>query len=470
MKMKLNRIKLIGKGTFSSVYLEQDEFSKILYATKIINEKKIGLEAKKFLENEINTLNMTNHQNIIKLYRILKSENYIFLIMEYCNGGSLYKYLYEYINKYKQAFPEKVVQRIMKKVLEGVNFLHQKGIIHRSLKLGNILLKYESESNKNIDSAEIKIIHFKNNYISKNSKPSLGMGITPTITTSFVKKLLEPYYYNEIIDIWSLGIICYEMLFGRPLFPNMNEDEIIKNILSCNFQIPKTISVQARTFLLNMLQKDGINKLSSSQLLNHDFIKGDYHNFTKYTNEIDINNNNLDKEKSNLHKSFNLQTNNLKLKDSTFKNDSNKICNKCGKNIINNLVYKCEECSDFNYCERCYLLDNNDHNHKFKNINGNIIKPTKTFDNKIWNIIFKLENGSKINVPINFDNTIKDLLKLFFTKINRLDLVNNWEEKYYFTYNLNNLSHFKEAKIKDKFNNGEMVEVYRVRNLKKSYY
>ena len=155
MKMKLNRIKKIGEGGFASVYLEQDEYSKQLFATKIIDEKKLSPQAKKYLQNEIEILGKINHQNIIKLYHVTERENFKFLIMEYCNGGSLHTNLYDYyIKKYGQPFPEKIVQRIMKKLLIGVNFLHQKGIIHRDLKLGNILLKYENELDKNIFSAK----------------------------------------------------------------------------------------------------------------------------------------------------------------------------------------------------------------------------------------------------------------------------------------------------------------------------
>ena len=271
MMMKLNRIKLLGEGAFASVYLEQDEISKQLYATKIINEKKIAPQARKYLENEIKILNMINHQNIIKLYHVLKSKDYIFLVMEYCNGDSLYKNLYT--NNHGQPFPERLVQRIMKKLLTGVNFLHQNGIIHRDLKLGNILLKYENEFNKDIYSAEIKIIDFNSSYIHGTSEPKTFVGTVPYMAQSASKNLFESHSYNEKIDIWSLGIICYEMLFGKRLFPNMNDNEIINNI-------PTTISRQAKTFLLSMLQKDEINRLSASQLLNHEFIIGDYHNFT----------------------------------------------------------------------------------------------------------------------------------------------------------------------------------------------
>ena len=64
--------------------------------------------------------------------------------------------------------------------------------------------------------------------------------------------------YDDKIDIWSLGTLCYEMLFGKPLFNNKNKKEMIYNILNANYNIPKTISPQARSFLHCMLRKDGI--------------------------------------------------------------------------------------------------------------------------------------------------------------------------------------------------------------------
>ena len=115
MMMKLNRIRLIGKGGFASVYLEQDEYSKQLYATKIINKKMLTPQIKQYLQNEIYILSKINHQNIIKLYQTFEINNNKILVMEYCNGGSLHENLYDYLKKYGQPFPEKLVQRIMKK-------------------------------------------------------------------------------------------------------------------------------------------------------------------------------------------------------------------------------------------------------------------------------------------------------------------------------------------------------------------
>ena len=159
--------------------------------------------------------------------------------MQRCNGDSLYQNLNDYIKKYGHPFPEKLVQRIMKKILTGVNFLHQRGKIHRYLKLGNILLKYENELNKDIYAAQIKIMDFNCIYISETSAPKTFRGTIQNMAPSVVQNKFKTQYYDEKIDIWPLGSLFYEMLFGKPLFSNINEDEIIKNILLCNYKIPK---------------------------------------------------------------------------------------------------------------------------------------------------------------------------------------------------------------------------------------
>ena len=87
------------------------------------------------------------------------------------------------------------------------------------------------------------------------------------INNAFVLNFQKPY--DEKIDIWSLGTLCYEMLFGKSPFGQNQNIEMIQNIYYANFHIPNTISPQANSFLYCMLQKEGKDRLSCSQLLNH---------------------------------------------------------------------------------------------------------------------------------------------------------------------------------------------------------
>ena len=183
--------------------------------------------------------------------------------------------------------------------------------------------------------------------------------------------------YDEKVDIWSLDVLCYEMLFGKPLFSSKNAAQIFTDILKGNFSIPKTISIQARNFLYCMLKEFGNDRSTSTQLLNHEFIVGDYHKFTHY--DININNNkNLNININNNNKNI---FNNIKRsatepnydnKDATLMGQFNMahpcikltICVECGKNI-SDFIYNCSKCFRLNICENCYLNSYKSHPHNF---------------------------------------------------------------------------------------------------------
>ena len=98
--------------------------------------------------------------------------------------------------------------------------------------------------------------------------------------------------YDEKVDIWSLGLLCYEMLFGENL---LNQNNNIYNKKSININIPQNISLKAQTFLLSMLQKNGNKRLSATELLNHEFIKNNNYDTPSYSPSYSIN------SKSNLY-------------------------------------------------------------------------------------------------------------------------------------------------------------------------
>ena len=390
--LKVEIMKKLDEGSFAKVYLARDMNNNKILALKKIDEKKLGNKGKIYLQNEIKILRMINHLNIIKLYFVLKKPNFTFLGIEYCNGKSLRDNLYEYINQHKKPFPEKLVQKLMKQILSGVKCLHDKGIIHRDLKLDNILIYYDNDfdlKNKNLYAATIKIIDFNTSYIPNSFNPFSVVGTPLNMAPSIVQNMYNlPNPYDEKIDIWSLGTLCYEMLFGKPLFSGSKSEEVYQNILNKKFSIPKTISVQARTFLLNMLRKDGINRLSASELLNHPFIILNYHNFNMYNMAKDISkiNNNIPylNEIKNNNNNHNNSCNNIIFKrENKFKikiplpNNiypfNHEKCNGCGEQSFQLIVYKCMECADVIYCEKCFNKFKNSHIHNFQKIKKIII-------------------------------------------------------------------------------------------------
>ena len=282
--MNFNYLKEIGKGGYGVVYLLEERTTHKLYAGKYVKPRKMNPKEISLYKNEKTILRnycITPNPNIIHLYAVFKFEINTdeLVVLEYCNGGSLLKCLNDYIIKKGKPFPEKLVRHLMKQILKGVNSLHERGIIHRDLKLNNILLKYNNDmdlQNQNIYAAVIKIIDFNCSYLPNINEPQTVLGTIPNmaptiINNAFGFEIMKTY--DNKIDIWSLGILCYEMLFGKSPFGNVQNYDMMLNISNGNIHIPKTISSQARNFLYCMLQKRGSDRLSAAELLNHDFIK-----------------------------------------------------------------------------------------------------------------------------------------------------------------------------------------------------
>ncbi len=151
---------LLGHGSFGEVYLTQNVKTGDIHATKVIAKQNgfIGT-----LRKEIALLQKLNHENIIKFFAQKETANNIYLIIEYCNGGELLKIHQKYNQEKRKPFPEKYVQHIMKQIFNAFYYLHTQNIIHRDIKLENILVKFHSEKDQNemnMLNADIKVIDF----------------------------------------------------------------------------------------------------------------------------------------------------------------------------------------------------------------------------------------------------------------------------------------------------------------------
>ena len=287
----LTLLKCLGKGAFGEVYLTSKQGTKQKFATKKIDRKFTqNPRAKKYLDNEISILKEIEHPNIIKLIEVHETTQYIYLVMELCNGGGLSDCLEDHIKKNKGPFPEEVVQYLMRQIVSGLNYLHKRNILHRDIKLDNILVDFDNEEdrkNKNMMKAKVKIIDFG---FARHLQPSQlaysTLGSPINMDPGILRKLNKmehsnEYGYDQKADIWSLGTICYEMLIGKNTFNAENMRELISKVERGNYFLPTSISKEAVSFLNGMLQYDLKKRLSAEQLLNHNFLKKPYSELTK---------------------------------------------------------------------------------------------------------------------------------------------------------------------------------------------
>ena len=338
--------KSLGKGSFGEVFLTTKKGSKEIYATKRLDrafsEKP---ENMKRLANEINILKQIKHPNIVGLIELKKTKTHIYIITEFCNGGSLTDCLKDYINSHYKPFSEKIVQYLMKQILSAINYLHSKKIIHRDLKLDNILVNFPSEEDKkslNMMSAVVKLIDFGFATKLRSSKANLTYTVlgTPTYMEPHLLKNMETRTqnylgYDEKADIWSLGALCYEMLEGHMTFGGRSMEELYQKVKDGNYSLPLTCSKEAVSFINGMLQYDPNKRLSASELLNHDFIVKNVKDFTP------IDQNKLENKISGNTLNINIKDNKTICAALNKGNDTQKINinNNTNKNNTNNMIF-----------------------------------------------------------------------------------------------------------------------------------
>ena len=287
--------KLLGRGSFGEVHLTKIVGDSKPYATKIYDREKIeNTEAFRYLNNEINILHTLKHPNIVKFVQVKKTKKHYYIVMEYCNGGELEKALEKYQMKYGKAFSEEIVQHLMRQIISAFKYMHEKNIMHRDIKLENILINFDNDKDKNdlnMMKAVVKIIDFGFACkIEKNSLTYTTIGNPMNMSPLILKKLtshgkIRQLGYDMKADIWSLGAICYQMLIGRAAFDADDIDDLVEKIEKGKYRVPTNLSKEVVSFMNGMLQYEPQARLTAEQLYNHRFLQDNVKNFHK----IDLN-------------------------------------------------------------------------------------------------------------------------------------------------------------------------------------
>ena len=220
----------LGKGTFGKVkiaYNIEDKNEK--YACKILLKSNIKDEDDYIrCKREMKILTEMNHINVVKTYEIISTDNIYYILMDFCAKGELFNYIVEqhHLNEEKSAL-------FYYQLINGIDYIHKKGIAHRDLKPENLLLT---------DNYLLKIIDFglSNFFYGKLLETPCG---SPCYASP--EMVMGKNYNGFCIDIWSSGIILYAMLCGYLPFEEGENDEyneeLFKNIVECNIEYPEEL-------------------------------------------------------------------------------------------------------------------------------------------------------------------------------------------------------------------------------------
>ena len=204
----------IGEGGFGVVKKGVHKLSGNVVAIKIIS-KITHVREIRSIKNEVKIFSFCLHPNIVRMYESFESSEYIYIVMEYMKGGDLYQYI-----KNNKSINENTASNIIQQITKAIDYMHQCGIIHRDLKLENILLKDSSEI-----PITVKITDFGLSALislSQESKEVQG-------TLQYIApEILENKSYDSAVDVWSLGVITYILLSGYFPFYDTNNPQLIQ--------------------------------------------------------------------------------------------------------------------------------------------------------------------------------------------------------------------------------------------------
>ena len=292
---KIGRI--IGQGGFAKVNLGLNVLTGRVVAIKSFNKSmktKYGeaINMDKILY-EINLMRKLNHQNITKILETFEDEQLYFIIMEYINGGNLFSYV-----KKRRKLSEKIAKFIFRQIILGIKHIHSQLIVHRDIKLENILI----DMNNNI-----KICDFGIGIIlsSENQDLHSQCGTPMYIAPEIILSTKEKGYKGFPVDIWSAGIALYIMVSGKlPFnlddnqddFNGINKENKEKNkklkyeILNKEPKYIEDITAELRDLLKGLLNKDPNKRLNCEQILNHPWFDDIYshkiHLFSKAEKDL----------------------------------------------------------------------------------------------------------------------------------------------------------------------------------------
>ncbi|BGP35556.1 hypothetical protein JCM10296v2_007397 [Rhodotorula toruloides] len=253
--------RVIGEGTFGKVRLGAHRLTGTRVAIKQVPKSLPSYSPTdpssplSLLTREIHHHRRLRHPHVLSLFELIATESSIYLVTELCAGGELFDYLVEHG---RLSLPE--TRRIFGQLVLGVAYLHREGVVHRDLKLENVLL----DENVNVKIADLGFgREFEKGKWLETRVGTLGYMAPEVVAGS--------KYLGEQVDVWSLGVILYALVTGSLPFDDDDEGIMRQLILDCKYEMPDWLDEDASSLIHSILTRDPLLRPSLKQILAHPF-------------------------------------------------------------------------------------------------------------------------------------------------------------------------------------------------------
>lgn len=246
----------LGKGKFGSVYLARERASGYIVAIKVLHKAQLErAHVEHQLQREVEIQSTLRHKHILRLYTFFHDDKRIFLVLQFAARGELYREL-----KRKRRFPEPRAATYIRDLADALDYCHSNHVIHRDLKPENLLLSHDGT---------LLISDFGWSVHSSQRRETLCGTIDYLAPEAVMRKK-----HDSRVDVWSLGVLTYELILGNPPFEEETETLTYSRIQRVDLRFPNYgISDDAKDFIKRLLRKNPEHRMKLKDVPNHPWIK-----------------------------------------------------------------------------------------------------------------------------------------------------------------------------------------------------
>ena len=247
----------IARGGFGKVYLARTRKEEFIVALKVLFKERImRIKQEHLVAREIEIQLNLDHPNIIQLYDYFWDEKRVFLIMEYASHGDLFNYIH---GKEGGRISERRAAGCVYQMALALEHLHEKGLVHRDLKPENIVINHDGVLKLADFGWAVSVLE------KKKRKTFCG-------TLDYLApELVQKRRYSTSIDIWTLGVLAYELVRGQAPFTADDESDTKKMIDEIEYVIPDTFSKEL-THFLGCIFVESRDRINIKGVLKHEWV------------------------------------------------------------------------------------------------------------------------------------------------------------------------------------------------------